>query len=1200
MEESMRKFSWYIGTMFVLTMMVLPLHAQSGRGTLTGVVKDPQGALVPGAEISATNKANGAESKAISTSAGLYRFPYLEPGNYSVTAGLKGFKTAARDNVTVLLAQTVTLDFTLEVGEIAQTVEVSGETPLLETSTGEIGTNATERDVHSWPIFVGDGTRQIQTFIFSALPGTQGSTFEGTINGGQLYSHEILIDGITIGRMDLNGGSNNEFTPTLDAVSEFKLQTGALSSQYGNTQTALTNFGLKGGTNDIHGTLFWFNDSKRLNAATWACKAFPAPDGTCTKATTVLNNFGATAGGAIKKDKTHWFFSYEGNRLSDWGTSGFDNLPIGAFKQGDLSALLDPNFTKDPRSGTVVGKDALGRNVVFGQIYNPASTRQLPDGTWIRDPFPGNIIPSDQISRVTKNVLQNDLPNPQLDQLLRNNPRVGTCCPVGPKINNYEAKIDEIINDKHKVSGAFIYNGRVRLRYEAGPQVPGVPIPGPAMSGDKTQATPGYIIRLSEDWTISATKLNHMGLGYNRFMNSNVPNAQSSGIDWASVLGMQNVGSHSFPNIQFTGQNSTLSGNYRQYGASPGSVAPNGSTVALDDFTWIKGAHSVRFGGEIRRYYLNEGNPEGTGTYYFDNEQTAQLGADPATDTAWLNSTGFAYAAFLLGATQHTALQIPTLTHGNRSQTVAFYVQDDWKFNSKLTLNLGVRWDIPTPFHEVLSRMSGLDPTMPNPGAGGYPGAFVVLGDGPGRSGQTNFSGTYYKQFAPRFGFAYAATQKMVLRGGFGINYSPPIMDGWNYGDFYLGFDGSNPLIRKTLPYTGVSAYNWDSPYPVFNGALPSTDPTLQNGSNIAYYAPNLNIGPLVQNWNFGIQYELPWQTVLQTNYIGNHGAHLSNAKYVYSLNQVPSQYLSLGNVLLDDISLHPQYLPYAGFTGTVGQALRPFPQYQTVDTFRSNVDWSNYNSLQVTLTKRATHGLSFLVSYTFSKILSTSDTAGPGAYGYHTQDYYNRKADYSVSQYNHPQDLKVTWIYDLPFGQKGRWLRSGAANYALGGWRVAAIQRYESGSPLTLGQGGFEGNALYNPGLRPNIVLPPDQWILPGGKPNNPDPILGTPYLNPAAFAQVPTTDLNVPLGFGNSPRYFSNLRGFATHGEDMSLVKQTNLPFREGMFLELRLDITNLFNRINLCDPNTDVTNVTQFGRVVGKCGGPRTMQWGARFTF
>jgi hypothetical protein len=356
----------------------------------------------------------------------------------------------------------------------------------------------------------------------------------------------------------------------------------------------------------------------------------------------------------------------------------------------------------------------------------------------------------------------------------------------------------------------------------------------------------------------------------------------------------------------------------------------------------------------------------------------------------------------------------------------------------------------------------------------------------------------------------------------------------------------------------------------------------------------------MVQNWNFGIQYELPWQTRIEANFIGNHGSHLNNHYYLYSLNQVPPKYLSLGDTLLDDIKLHPEIpKPYPSFTGTVSRALRPFPQYEAVTSHRSNNDWSNYNSLQVTLSKRTSRGLSFLASYTFSKALASSDSAA-GGYLYATQDFYNRKADYSVTDYNCPQDLKLTWIYDLPFGSKGKWMRSGVGGYTLGGWTLSAIQRYRSGAPISLGQGGFEPTALFNPGWRPDIVLPRELWVLPGGTPINPDPFAGASYLNPDAFAPVPTSPKNVPTHFGNSPRFLSNLRGFAIYGEDLSLVKRTYLPFREGMNFELRLDISNLFNRIRICDPSTDINDPVSFGKVFGKCGNPRLIQWGARFTF
>jgi len=1187
MMKSMTKTTSIL-LILTLAVAVQPLLAQSGRGTLTGVVKDATGALVPGAEIAITNKANGTEVKATTTSTGVYRAPYLEPGTYQVTASLKGFKAAVRDNVPVLLTQTVTLDFTLEVGEVTDTVTVSAEAPLLESSTAEIGINATEKEFHTWPILVGDGTRQLQSFVFRALPGTSGSEFEGTINGGQAYSHEILIDGISIGRFDLNGGSNNEFTPTIDAVGEMKLQTGALSSQYGNTQTALTNFGMKSGTNDYHGSAFWFNQNKALNANTWNNNLVGAP-----KSSSVLNNFGATVGGPIIKNKTHFFFSYEGNRQADQRTSGFASLAAAAFKKGDFSQLLNPAFTQDPRSGTVLGQDALGRDVRFGQIYDPSTSRQLAGGAWIRDPFPNNVIPQSAFSRVTGNVLKYAQPDPSINTLLRNAPQISTCCPI-LNIDNYSIKIDHIINERHKVSGTYVSNDRYRWRFGGGgtPQLPG-PIPGPAANGDKIQSTPGWIGRFSEDWTISATKLNHFAFGYNRFRNKNVSNSFNdylAGTNWKDTLGLTgDVGPGAFIVANFAGNNPTL-GNLARYGHQGTGNNPNGSTIIQDDFTWLRGNHSFRMGVEHRRYYLNSNAVMTPPAYTFHNENTSQPGFD--------DGTGFSFASFLVGAVRSSTLGIPQLSPGERSRTTASYFQDDWKVSSKLTLNLGIRWDIPSPIKEVSSRMSGLDPTMPNPGADGYRGALVVLGEGPGRNGQTNFAETYYKQFAPRFGFAYAASQKMVVRGGYGINFSPPIGDGFNW-PYTAGFNGSNPIIVRTGRFTQDPSYNWDSPYPTYGKTLPNTDPTLLNGQNIPYYSPKIQRLPYVQNWNFGIQYELPWETRVEANYVGNKGTRLNDVKYINSLNMVDPKNLSLGNTLLDNINLHPEIAkPYPSFTGTVAQSLRPFPQYQNVTTHRTSDGWSTYHSLQMTFTKRSNHGLSFLTSYTWSKALATTDTAGPGDYTYNAQNIYNVAADYGVTAYHTPHDLKITWIYDLPFGKQGRWLRSGAGNLILGGWSGSMIHRYQSGSPISVTATNFDGQALFNPNLRADVLLPPDQQKLTDSI-TDPNRSTGTPYLNPAAFKNPPLTDKRVPIHLGNAPRFLPNVRTFARYGEDFSLIKKTDLPFREGMTFEIRIDALNIFNRIGIGGPITDV-NDANFGKVFNKAGSPRTMQIGGRLTF
>jgi hypothetical protein len=1192
---------------FLCILVLVPvLHAQSGRGTITGTVTDNTGGVIPGVEVTATNIDTGVETRTVTTDVGLYRIPYIQPGRYRVAASMSGFKTTVQDNVQVLTTQTVTANFALEVGDLQDQITVSSSAALLEKDTSEIGTAATELEVHTWPIMVGDGTRQLQNFIFTSMPGTQGDTWNGSINGGQSFAHEILIDGISIGRMDLNGGSNNEFTPTVDAVSEFKLQTGATSAQYGNSQTGLTNFAMKSGTNEYHGTAFWFHQNEYLNANSWANNANPVNPG---KRQSRLHNFGTTFGGPVFKDKTFFFFSYEGNRQTSYNLSGgYEALPVAPFKQGDFSLLLDPSFTLDPLSGTTVGTDAIGRPVVYGQIYDPATSRQLADGSWIRDPFPGNIIPANRMNPISQRILSFGLPEPERFQLRQNNPTVSGCCPV-LNIDNYSFKLDHVFNEAHKTTGSFVYNDRYRLRYGyGGPgyQWPEPRIPATPLSGDKTQSTPGWIIRFAEDWTIGPTKLNHFALGYNRFRNQNVSNSYLDGRNWAAELGLQNVGGSSFPQLNFGGFNNSLSGQYQIMGHQGTNNAPNGSIIVSDDFTWIRGAHSFRFGGEHRRYYINDQNVDTPGSYTFHNENTALPGTyrTPTGDLASApTATGFAFSSFLLGQVRNAGVGVNRLTSGIRSRTTAVYFQDDWKVRPSLTLNLGLRWDIPQPFTEAANRMSALDPNRPNPAADGYPGALTFLGNCPECNGRNAFGEVYWRQFGPRLGVAWATTQKLVVRGGYGINYAPPILDGWNYGGWFTGFNGSNNITvrdpaRSRFPEDPT--YSWDEPYPAYTASLPNQDPTQLNGDFIQSYLPETDRFPMTQNWNVGIQYQMPWETRLEVNYVGSHGSRLNDV-YLYSLNQLNPSYLSLGDTLLEDINDHPEIpKPYASFEGTVAQALRPFPQYYGVSTHRLASGYSNYNSMQLTATKRATTGLSFLAAYTFSKSMATADNAiGSSYYGGYGQDFYNRKADYSVTTFHVPHDLKVTWIWEMPIGPTGRWLRDGWVGKVIGGWTMSAIHRYRSGAPLAVYTGGYDSEALFNPGFRPDVVLPEDQQKL-GGQPSDIDRLGGTPYLNPDAFAELPKSANNVPLKLGNAPRYLPNIRGFKRFGEDFSLMKRFGLPAREGANVEVRIDVTNLFNRIGIAGPETDVNDPQRFGRVFSKAGGPRVIQGGLRFSF
>jgi hypothetical protein len=701
------------------------------------------------------------------------------------------------------------------------------------------------------------------------------------------------------------------------------------------------------------------------------------------------------------------------------------------------------------------------------------------------------------------------------------------------------------------------------------------------------------MIRFAEDWTISPTKLNHFGYGYNRIRNANQTNSLFANKDWAQELGLVNVGGATFPGIAFGGTNWWQSPTYRNWGGTSTGNEPNGSNIVQNDFTWIRNKHSIRLGAEHRRYYINSAFQNTPGTWTFNADQTAL--------SNFQGNTGFSFASFILGAVRNVGVGIVGMTQGVRARTTGFYVQDDWRVNNKLTVNLGLRWDIPTGFTNPNNMMSALDPKAPNPGADGYPGALVFLGDCKQCNGKTQWADIYYGQFGPRLGVAYSVNNKLVIRGGYGINYAPPLLDGWNFG-WWNGFDGSNPIYQKRGRSGGGQdpGIYWDTPYPKFTATLPNYDPAQLNGGYIPYYSPETRKYPMTQNWSFGIQTELPWQTRLEVNYIGNKATRL-NDPYISQSNQLDPKYLSLGDALIEDIGDHPEIKkPYPSFEGTVGQALLPFPQYTGVTSHRGNSGWSNYHSLQLTATKRVSTGLSFLVAYTYSKSLATADTAMGYGYGMYGQSIYNRRLDYAVTKMNVPQDLRITWIYDLPFGPQGHWLKSGALSYILGGWSVSGINNFRSGSPISIGNsGGPDTAALFNSGFYVDTLLPRGQQVI-GSKPSDPDRSDGTPYLNVKAWGAVPATDNNVAKRLGNGTRFQPNLRGFAQSGEQLSIVKRTRLPFREGTTFEIRADISNPLNRTWIVDPETDIGDPDRFGRVFDKTGGGRTIQIGARITF
>ncbi len=1164
------------------------LLAQGERSTLNGTIIDASGARVAGASVKILNPATGVEQTVVATDAGVYRAPYLSPGTYRIAVSAAGFKSAVRDNIVLSVAQTLTVDFSLEVGNVTDSVTVSSDPPLIESGTAEIGSYVAKKEFDSWPIAVSGGRRQIQQFIFSSLPGTVGSTWQGSINGGQNYSHEILIDGISVGRMDLAGGANSEFSPSAESVSEFKLQTGTVSAQYSGGQTAMANFATKSGTNELHGTGYYYGQNDALRA-----NSFNSNASGIKRQPFKQHNYGYSIGGPVVipkiyngKNKTFFFHNMERTTQKDFNQTGFIQLPTVDMKQGNFARLLNPGFTGNASSGTTVATDAAGRPVVFGGIYDPSTSRQVGN-TWVRDIFPGNVIPRTRFSPVSQKILDvATIDDPLFDTMLRNTPSLGTCCPVFRE-RMLTFKGDHNFSEGgflggHRMSGMLNRNFRVRNNSAAGRW--GAP-PGSPTNVYQNQDTPGVMARLADDFMVRPNFLVHLALGYNRF--GNINESVYVDQDWPSKIGLQNVPGVHFPRLNFTAgqpfQGGGLGANGLMGSNSRGGSF-NGSTIGQADMTYIQGKHNFKFGWETRRYYFNFRNKSGSGDFNFSPNQTALPG--------FINQTGHNFASFLLGEYASSNRGIVSANFGNRWRTNDFYFQDDWKLSRKLTLNLGMRWGIVGGLIEVAGRMSGIDFATPNPAAGNRPGALVFADD----RGQKGFQDTYWKQFSPKFGFAYAMSEKLVLRGGYGINNTPAISNGFGFGGTF-GYNGNIAINNNTrvVRFAEDTVGNLSQPYPDFTGTLPNKNPSLANGQGIDFYPGDGNRLPYVQNWNFGIQYQMPSNMVLEVNYIGNKGTRLM-ARGFDQPNNVPfSAVERYGDILPRPWSASsPIPAPFPGFTGTNLQALRPFPQFTGINNQFPNIGNSSYNSMQFQFTRRGNKGFTYVAAYTWSKAIGLADNAIDAE---NVADVFNRNLERSITNYHLPHVFKLSWIYELPIGPGKMINVKGFANALVGGWQVSGIHNLRSGNPLAIQTGGLSlptGNAI-----RPDLVA--GQAVI-----NNGDAPInfrgfagGTTYLNRAAFANPPVFagGQNVVTRLGTVGPYLPNLRDSGFIQEDFSIYK--TFAFDEKRNIQLRGVLLNAFNRhgrggliTNITDPN--------FGQFTGQQMGPRNVELSLRFQF
>jgi hypothetical protein len=1107
---------------------------------------DQSGAAVPAVKITATNVASGARIETISSDAGLYVFPTLPPAVYSVSAEKTGFKKTTRADVEVRIGQRIDMNIGMEVGDVQQSVTVSSEVPLLETSTSERGNNVSVKFMNDLPLFNG-GIRNMRNFI-SYLPGVTANS-EQSVNGSGGRGQEMIIDGASA----LNVESSTMLTvPSAEMFSEFKMNSSNYSAEFGRVAGGVEMYVPKSGTNWIHGTTFLNMRRDIWQANAWARNASTNP-ATSSRPKDRYNEIGGAIGGPVwipkiydGKDKTFWYFTYTKDQRPITSSFASYTVPTVAMKQGNFS-----------QAGLPV-------------IYDPATTSGNT-----RTPFAGNIIPSSRFSTIAKNVVAN-IPDPSVSSLASNYNMINQAA-----FDRYvwSLKFDHAFTATNRVSYFFTNDVQTNDAMTAFPGLLGIGL----VDGQRP-----YNHRINHDFSIKPNLLMHTTYGFTITRQTwDNPNQKGGG----SKLGFKvpTGDSDATPRILFNG-----AAGLSPYGVQDGKVG-NGAQFnrqhwVSQGYTLITGKHEIRFGWAWRRFEtLGQDLAATNGRYVFNRAQTALPTA--------LTSTGHEFASMLLGAVDNADNVVPpVLFDTTMYYDYSGYIQDNWRVTSKLTLNLGMRYEVPIGWH-VPNGYSHVDINVPNPGAGGRAGALVFSGSGPGRTGVTRFYPTDFGNLGPRLGFAYQLLPKTVIRGGYAIFYTG--LSGGGCGCRY-GFSGSNSVVSD-----GVNpVLNWESGIPVAPGYRPPPiiDPSYMNYQNVAYQTPTYGQPGRIRNWSLNIQHEIKnW--LIDVAYQGNRGTRLNSTS---QLNQLPTSYLQYGSLLgqrIDSAAAANAGFkkPYDSFPGnlTVAQSLRPYPQYLNVQGLIAGFGRNWYDALQ-TKVERRFGSLQILANYTWSKSLGYGhyrNTFGQsGSPGATPQDYYNVSESKSFMNFDVPHVFNLMLSYDLPFGKGRKYLGNAnpIVNGLVKGWTIASADTYRSGTLfwLTVPSNSLGNGVLFTAITRANLGTGPIQTGIDRGSldPNNPSAL----WFNPAAFTAPPAYSL------GTAANYYNDFRQPPVFTENISIVKRTTLWENEKnpVVLTYRADAMNAFNRTNF-GVNATLGNAA-FGRATAPQQTARIINMGLRIEF
>ena len=1147
-------FRSVLGALVVVSSLISPsAFAQEARGTIQGRVVDASGGAVPGATVEVLNIATGVVTPTTTNEEGSYRVPFLIPGDYTVTVTMDGFSKFVSDKIEVHVADLLTVDATLKVGAVTDEVTVTAVAATIDRTTAELGQIVDARRIAELPIREGSPVElvilapgvTVTTDLRSRKAAFNNGLSQFSTDGVGEKKNDFTIDGVSNVAND-----RVAYSPPSASVEEFKIHTTSYDAAIGNTMGAVVNLVTKSGTNNLRGQAYeWFRGSS-LDARPYFDKRNNRP-----KRDYDDNRFGGAVGGPIRSNRTFYFGNFEAN-IWQGPQPQILTVPTEKMRNGDFSDLL-----------------RLGSQY---QLYNPFTTRPHPTqaGRFTRDPFPGNIIPSTLFNPVAQRIMEY-FPLPNQAGLADGQQNFQN--PTAVAYETYytaTGRVDHNISSKHRIYGRFSWDFWEEEKDDRFDN----------LATGIFLNRKNRILGVDDAYTFRNNLLMNIRGGFTRQLFPE--RRRSQGFDLAtlgfsqSLLGLVPRDISAFPFVNFDG--------FQDFGVSESGDGWFTTDVysATGSLMWLVGRHSTKFGTEYR-YYIEDASRFSSAAapqINFSNTWTrGPLDNSPAAPF------GQDFASFLLGLPTGGTMSRPA-AYREKSSVLSFFAHDDWRVTNNLTLNLGVRWEIESPLTESENRfVSGFDFETASPIAAqaqaNYArnpipdipaGQFAVRGGllYPDTGGSDRAWETNYGNIMPRAGFAWLATPKTSVRGGYGIFYD--VLGANRMTVNQVGFSRDTALTAS-LDNGQTFVANLTNPFP--NGLLEPVGSSLGlltnvgQGVSFPYFGEVKN--PLNHRWSLGLQRELPWMLMVEATYVGAKGENLPVTR---QLNAVPAQYFSTSPVRDDATNnrLTQQVPnPFAGLlpgTGMNGanvarsQLLRPYPQFTSIQATETNGS-SDYHALQARVERRMANGFTVQVAYSWSRAMTET--------GYLNES--DTQLERVISQFDREHTFVSSGLAELPFGRNRRFGRSwsGVPNLLLGGWQIGYIFKAQSGAPI-----GF-GNFLFAEGMGVDDIMAADPNV--------------DQWFNVNAFNRVNAQQL--VSNIRTQPSRFEEVRGPGYAVLDLSLLKNFSLGGTRQV--QLRLESYNLLNRTNLGNPNTNVTN-SALGTITAQKGLPRQLQVAVRVTF